>query len=75
MKTLLERLKPEIKLKLEANTSEYTNTIANIFENLSYSLINRLSPCFRSHIDVFNNVMSENVYSVLISLIVRSRTT
>jgi len=35
MKTLLELLKPEIKLRLEANTSEYTNTIANIFENLS----------------------------------------
>ena len=35
MKTLLERLKPEIKLRLEANTSQYTSTIDNIFENLS----------------------------------------
>ena len=35
MKTLLERLRPEIKLRLEANTSQYTSTIDNIFENLS----------------------------------------
>ena len=35
MKTLLERLKPEIKLRLEANTSQYTSTVDNIFKNLS----------------------------------------
>ena len=35
MKTLLERLKPEIKLRLESNIPEYTSTIDNMFNVLA----------------------------------------
>ena len=35
MKTLLERLKPEIKLKLESNIPDYPNNIDNMFNVLS----------------------------------------
>ena len=35
MKTLLERLKPEIKLRLESNIPEYSNTIDNMFNVLA----------------------------------------
>ncbi len=35
MKTLLERLKPEIKLRLESNIPEYSSTIDNMFNILA----------------------------------------
>jgi hypothetical protein len=35
MKTLLERLKPEIKLRLESNIPEYSSTIDNMFNVLA----------------------------------------
>ena len=35
MKTLLERLKPEIKLRLESNIPEYSSTINNMFNVLA----------------------------------------
>ena len=35
MKTLLERLKPEIKLRLESNIPDYPNNIDNMFNVLS----------------------------------------
>jgi hypothetical protein len=51
MKTLLERLKPEIKLKLESNRNEYTTSIDTIlielgnnffYDNLSMSTISSI---------------------------------
>ncbi len=35
MKTLLERLKPEIKLRLNSNTPEYSSSIDNIYKTLA----------------------------------------
>ncbi len=35
MKTLLERLKPEIKLRLESNIPDYSSTIDNMFNVLA----------------------------------------
>lgn len=35
MKTLLERLKPEIKIRLESNIPEYSSTIDNMFNVLA----------------------------------------
>ena len=35
MKTLLERLKPEIKLRIESNIPEYSSTIDNMFNVLA----------------------------------------
>ena len=35
MKTLLERLKPEIKLRLESNIPEYSSTIDSMFNVLA----------------------------------------
>ncbi len=35
MKTLLERLKPEIRLRLESNIPDYSSTIDNMFNVLA----------------------------------------
>jgi hypothetical protein len=35
MKTLLERLKPEIKLRIESNIPEYSSTIDSMFNVLA----------------------------------------
>lgn len=35
MKTLLERLKPEIKLRLNSNAPEYSSSIDNIYKTLA----------------------------------------